>query len=107
MTNIQGATVRSEDDGTVTISRIISGGLAANSNLLHEGDEVIEVNGRSMRGLDVNEVGDIIGAMNGTLVFVLAAPTKPVVTNGTLTDRRDLSVVVCLFVSLLKKILNI
>nr|CAB3263937.1 MAGUK p55 subfamily member 5-like [Phallusia mammillata] len=88
-----GATVRSEDDGTVTISRIISGGLAANSNLLHEGDEVIEVNGRSMRGLDVNEVGDVIGSMNGTLVFVLADPSKPVVSNGTLTDRRDLSVV--------------
>ncbi|CAK8692369.1 protein PALS1-like isoform X2 [Clavelina lepadiformis] len=79
-TEALGATVRTEDDGTVAISRIISGGIAERSNLLHEGDELIEVNGRAMRGLDVNEVGDTIAGMNGTLVFVLASPNK--VVNG-------------------------
>nr|XP_026689598.1 MAGUK p55 subfamily member 5-like isoform X1 [Ciona intestinalis] len=84
-----GATVRSEDDGSVTISRIISGGVADKTGLLHEGDELIEVNGKSMRGLDVNEVGDVIAGMNGTLVFVLASNKS----NGVVkTD--DLSTVV-------------
>jgi len=82
--------VRKEEDGSVTISRIVSGGIAASTNLLHEGDELIEVNGRAMRGLEVDEVADLIAAMNGTLVFVLAAPTK----NGFVTDRKDVTVLV-------------
>lgn len=68
-----GATVRQEEDGSVTISRIVSGGMAEKSGLFTEGDELIEVNGHSMRGLDVNEVGDAIAAMTGNLVFVLAS----------------------------------
>ena len=75
---LQGATVRTEDDGRVMINRIISGGVAERSNLFREGDELIEVNGKSMRGLDVNEVGDAICAMDGTIVFVLASPNKQV-----------------------------
>ena len=70
--------MRCEDDGSVIINRIISGGVAERSNLFREGDELIEVNGKSMRGLDVNEVGDTILAMNGALVFVLASPKQQV-----------------------------
>ena len=79
----------------MAISRIISGGIAERSNLLHEGDELIEVNGRAMRGLDVNEVGDTIAGMNGTLVFVLASPNK--VVNGRIV--KDPNEVVVRFLS--------
>lgn len=56
---IQGATVRNDMD-SVVISRIVKGGAAERSGLLHEGDEVLEINGVEIRGKDVNEVFDIL-----------------------------------------------
>lgn len=55
----QGATVRNEMD-SVIISRIVKGGAAEKSGLLHEGDEVLEINGTEIRGKDVNEVFDLL-----------------------------------------------
>lgn len=53
------------------------GGAADKSGLLHEGDEVLEVNGVEMRGKTVNEVCDILAGMQGSLTFlVLPAPTS-------------------------------
>ncbi|XP_075386793.1 protein PALS1 isoform X1 [Tenrec ecaudatus] len=66
-----GATVRNEMD-SVIISRIVKGGAAEKSGLLHEGDEVLEINGIAIRGKDVNEVFDILSDMHGTLTFVLS-----------------------------------
>uniref|UniRef100_A0A8C5TYA6 Uncharacterized protein n=1 Tax=Malurus cyaneus samueli TaxID=2593467 RepID=A0A8C5TYA6_9PASS len=54
-----GATVRNEMD-SVIISRIVKGGAAEKSGLLHEGDEVLEINGIEIRGKDVNEVFDLL-----------------------------------------------
>lgn len=68
--HIQGATVRNEMD-SVIISRIVKGGAAEKSGLLHEGDEVLEINGIEIRGKDVNEVFDLLSDMHGTLTFVL------------------------------------
>lgn len=62
----QGATVRNEMD-SVIISRIVKGGAAEKSGLLHEGDEVLEINGIEIRGKDVNEVFDLL--VSCTLVF--------------------------------------
>lgn len=56
---VQGATVRNEMD-SVIISRIVKGGAAEKSGLLHEGDEVLEINGIEIRGKDVNEVFDLL-----------------------------------------------
>lgn len=56
---IQGATVRNEMD-SVIISRIVKGGAAEKSGLLHEGDEVLQINGIEIRGKDVNEVFDLL-----------------------------------------------
>ncbi|EPY79733.1 membrane protein, palmitoylated 5 isoform 2-like protein [Camelus ferus] len=56
-----GATVRNEMD-SVIISRIVKGGAAEKSGLLHEGDEVLEINGIEIRGKDVNEVFDLLVA---------------------------------------------
>lgn len=44
-----GATVRNEGEAVV-IGRIVRGGVAEKSGLLHEGDEILEVNGIGMRG---------------------------------------------------------
>lgn len=38
---------------------------------MHEGDEVLEINGIEIRGKDVNEVFDLLSDMHGTLTFVL------------------------------------
>lgn len=59
----QGATVRNEMD-SVIISRIVKGGAAEKSGLLHEGDEVLEINGIEIRGKDVNEVFDLLVSWN-------------------------------------------
>ncbi|XP_020343276.1 MAGUK p55 subfamily member 5-A-like [Oncorhynchus kisutch] len=73
-----GATVRNDMD-SVIISRIVKGGAAERSGLLHEGDEVLEINGVEIRGKDVNEVFDILADMHGNLTFILipSPQTKP------------------------------
>ncbi|KAL0969740.1 hypothetical protein UPYG_G00231650 [Umbra pygmaea] len=73
-----GATVRNDMD-SVIISRIVKGGAAECSGLLHEGDEILEINGVEIRGKDVNEVFDILADMHGNLTFVLipSPQTKP------------------------------
>lgn len=79
-----GATVRNELD-SVIISRIVKGGAAEKSGLLHEGDEVLEINGIEIRGKDVNEVFELLAEMHGTLTFVLipCSQTKPPPTKET------------------------
>ena len=69
-----GATVKNEDDAVV-VGRIIRGGTAEASGLLHEGDEILEVNEVPLRGKNVNEVCDILASMQGTLTL-LVVPTR-------------------------------
>lgn len=70
-----GATVRNEADGSVIIGRIIKGGAAHKSGMLHEGDEILEVNNIEMKGRNVNQVCDLLAEMTGksacTTFFVL------------------------------------
>ncbi|XP_068628567.1 protein PALS1 isoform X1 [Battus philenor] len=70
-----GATVRNEGEAVI-IGRIVRGGAAEKSGLLHEGDELLEVNGVSMRGKSVHEVCQVLGALAGTLTVVLAAGSR-------------------------------
>ncbi|XP_019624648.1 PREDICTED: MAGUK p55 subfamily member 5-like isoform X6 [Branchiostoma belcheri] len=65
-----GATVRNEGDA-VLIARIVKGGAAEKSGLLHEGDEVLEINGKEVRGKSVNEVCDMMAEAVGTITFLL------------------------------------
>jgi hypothetical protein len=44
--------------------------------LLHEGDEILEVNGIEMRGKSVNAVCDILQAMEGTLTFLIVPASQ-------------------------------
>lgn len=71
-----GATVRNEGDAVV-IGRIVRGGVADKSGLLHEGDEILEVNGIEMRGKSVNDVYDLLSAMTGTLLFMIVPANTP------------------------------
>lgn len=71
-----GATVRNEGEAVV-IGRIVRGGVAEKSGLLHEGDEILEVNGIGMRGKSVNDVYDLLSAMTGTLVFLIVPACHP------------------------------
>lgn len=66
----KGATVRNEGDAVI-IGRVVRGGAAEKSGLLHEGDEVLEVNGTEMRGKSVNDVCDLLSTMSGTLTFLV------------------------------------
>ncbi|KAM9840663.1 MAGUK p55 subfamily member 5b [Aulostomus maculatus] len=65
-----GATVRNDMD-SVVVSRVVKGGAAERSGLLSEGDEILEINGVSVRGKHVNEVHDLLQQMHGTLTFLL------------------------------------
>lgn len=102
-----GATVRNEGDAVIignkrrrfvcailysdvfcfVSGRVVRGGAAHKSGLLHEGDEVLEVNGVEMRGKTVNEVCDILAGMQGSLTFlVLPAPINH---RNNLSSRRE------------------
>ncbi|XP_059354145.1 protein PALS1-like [Carassius carassius] len=80
-----GVTVRNEHD-RVVISRVVSGGTAEKSNLLSEGDEILEINGIAVRGKSVNDVHNVLSCMHGSLTFLLIpnfqnykAPHRPTV----------------------------
>jgi len=55
----KGATVRNEGDAVI-IGRIVRGGVAEKSGLLHEGDEILEINGVEIRGMSINDVCDLM-----------------------------------------------
>lgn len=48
------------DGDRVVIGRVVKGGLAERSQLFHDGDELLEVNGYDLRGRNVTEVCDIL-----------------------------------------------
>ena len=70
-----GATVKNEGEAVI-VGRIIKGGVADRSGLLHEGDEVLEVNEMELRGKNVNEVCDILARMQGTLTMLVVPVTS-------------------------------
>jgi len=73
-----GATVKNEPDGStdsVVVARIMRGGTAEASGLLHEGDELLEVNEQELRGKHIDEVYNVLLNMQGSLTF-LVVPTR-------------------------------
>lgn len=61
---MQGATIKTdEESGKIIIARIMHGGAADRSGLIHVGDEVIEVNGVNVEGKTPNDVlGILVGS---------------------------------------------
>ena len=58
---LQGATIqRAEETGVIRIARVMHGGAADRSGLIHMGDEVHEVNGVPVCGKPPDEVVNIL-----------------------------------------------
>ncbi|XP_071328826.1 MAGUK p55 subfamily member 4-like [Trachinotus anak] len=65
-----GATIRrDEETGEIYIARVIHGGLADRSGLLHPGDMLVEVNGNPVVGLEPEQVIQILINSQGTILF--------------------------------------
>ncbi|XP_055859000.1 MAGUK p55 subfamily member 7 isoform X5 [Episyrphus balteatus] len=69
---IVGATIKTDEDtGKIIIARIMHGGAADRSGLIHVGDEVIEVNGINVEGKTPGDVLQILQNSEGTITFKL------------------------------------
>lgn len=67
-----GATIKTdEESGKIVIARVMHGGAADRSGLIHVGDEVCEVNGISVEGKTPNDVLRILQSSEGTITFKL------------------------------------
>lgn len=49
-----------EVDGNIVVSRVLCGGAADRSGMLHPGDILHELNGRALTGLSVDDVADLM-----------------------------------------------
>ncbi|KAF1752374.1 hypothetical protein GCK72_018928 [Caenorhabditis remanei] len=66
-----GATVRNEND-RIIVGRVVKGGIVEKMNLFQEGDELLELNGSSLKGKQVNEICDILRNLSGPITFVVS-----------------------------------
>ncbi|KAK2905590.1 hypothetical protein Q8A73_009533 [Channa argus] len=65
-----GATIRRDEvTGEIYIARVINGGLADRSGLLHPGDMLVEVNGNPVVGLEPEQVIQMLINSQGTILF--------------------------------------
>uniref|UniRef100_A0A672YFC9 Membrane protein, palmitoylated 4a (MAGUK p55 subfamily member 4) n=1 Tax=Sphaeramia orbicularis TaxID=375764 RepID=A0A672YFC9_9TELE len=67
---------RNEETGEIYIARVIHGGLADRSGLLHPGDQLVEVNGSPVVGLEPEQVIKILINSQGTILFKIIPDTK-------------------------------
>lgn len=95
-----GATIRNRD-GNIMISRIVIGGVAHQSGLLHEDDEILEINNLPVRGKTINDICDLLANLTGIISFLiipnmsyepvdLETPQKPIKITGKTTHIRAL-----------------
>ncbi|XP_019876677.1 MAGUK p55 subfamily member 7 isoform X4 [Aethina tumida] len=67
-----GATIKTDETtGKIVIARVMHGGAADRSGLIHVGDEVVEVNGINVEGKTPNDVLTILQNSEGTITFKL------------------------------------
>uniref|UniRef100_A0A673GXK8 MAGUK p55 subfamily member 4-like n=1 Tax=Sinocyclocheilus rhinocerous TaxID=307959 RepID=A0A673GXK8_9TELE len=80
-----GATIRRDDvTGEIYIARVIHGGLADRSGLLHAGDRLVEVNGHPVFGLEPEQIIQILAHSHGTIMFKVVPITDRPVNNQTM-----------------------
>ncbi|XP_051283737.1 MAGUK p55 subfamily member 4 [Dicentrarchus labrax] len=81
-----GATIkRNEISGEIFVARVIHGGLADRSGLLHAGDRIIEVNGFPVDGMEPEQVIQVVQARSqGTIMFKVVPITERPVHNQTM-----------------------
>ncbi|XP_015833265.2 MAGUK p55 subfamily member 7 isoform X3 [Tribolium castaneum] len=69
---IVGATIKTDEEtGKIIIARVMHGGAADRSGLIHVGDEVVEVNYINVEGKTPNDVLSILQNSEGTITFKL------------------------------------
>ena len=56
---LQGATIVNDNE-EILIGRIIKGGMAEKTGLLHEGDRILEINGMDVTGKSIDELSDML-----------------------------------------------
>lgn len=66
-----GATLRVNESGLAYIARVLEGGPAERSGIIHSGDEVHEVNGQRVHGLTVEEVAQLMSLSDRSIVLKL------------------------------------
>ena len=57
---VQGATVRCDQDKRIVISRVLSGGVASRSGVLHPGDIIHEINDTPLQGWTIDGVAEFM-----------------------------------------------
>ncbi|XP_072541184.1 MAGUK p55 subfamily member 4 [Salminus brasiliensis] len=84
-----GATIKKDEKtGEIFIARVIHGGLADRSGLLHAGDKLVEVNGEPVEGLEPVQVIHILVQSQGTILFkVIPNSPQPVTSQATMYVR--------------------
>uniref|UniRef100_A0A8C1QNV3 Membrane protein, palmitoylated 4a (MAGUK p55 subfamily member 4) n=1 Tax=Cyprinus carpio TaxID=7962 RepID=A0A8C1QNV3_CYPCA len=81
-----GATIRkNERTGNIFIARVIHGGLADRSGLLHPGDKLVEVNGQKVQGLQPERVIQMLVQFQGNILFKVI-PNSPQPANRQPAD---------------------
>ncbi|XP_028128230.1 MAGUK p55 subfamily member 7 isoform X2 [Diabrotica virgifera virgifera] len=69
---VVGATIKTDETtGKIVIARVMHGGAADRSGLIHPGDEVVEVNNITVEGKTPNDVLQILQNSEGTITFKL------------------------------------
>uniref|UniRef100_A0A3Q2PER2 MAGUK p55 scaffold protein 4 n=1 Tax=Fundulus heteroclitus TaxID=8078 RepID=A0A3Q2PER2_FUNHE len=77
-----GATIRRDEaTGDIYIARVIHGGLADRSGLLHPGDLLVEVNSNSVVGMEPEKVIQILNSSIGTILFKVIPRSTQVISN--------------------------
>ncbi|XP_062408334.1 MAGUK p55 subfamily member 7-like [Sardina pilchardus] len=72
-----GATIRRDEfTGAIVVARIMRGGAADRSGLIHEGDELREVNGIPMEDKDLEDIIPILAQADGAVTFKVIPGTK-------------------------------
>uniref|UniRef100_A0A3Q2D2I5 MAGUK p55 scaffold protein 4b n=1 Tax=Cyprinodon variegatus TaxID=28743 RepID=A0A3Q2D2I5_CYPVA len=80
-----GATIkRNEITGEIFVARVIHGGLADRSGLLHAGDRIVEVNGFPVDGLNPEQVIQVQARAQGTIMFKVIPITERPIHNQTM-----------------------
>ncbi|XP_011497990.1 PREDICTED: MAGUK p55 subfamily member 7 isoform X3 [Ceratosolen solmsi marchali] len=90
---IMGATIKTDEQtGKIVIARVMHGGAADRSGLIHVGDEIHEVNGISVEGKTPNDVLKILQNSEGTITFkIVPADRKGVFRESKIRVRAHFS----------------
>lgn len=68
-----GLTIKNDLDGNIIVGRLVYGGAAYRSGLIHKDDTILKINGCNMQDLDINEVVNILEDMNGPILLTISS----------------------------------